>query len=140
MSFARVWKPDVSTGGNSNMTFPLNFGGRNCTLWMSRLSKSRFLKTFLAPFEPWLLFKESTILRDFWLPTWDVGRFNGIGDLWLDSGSEQLTNGDLIGNATAGEFPSESSLRIVINSSASLEENPVQNDTKMSSSLCYERT
>jgi hypothetical protein len=84
---------------------------------MSRLSKSRVLNTFLAPFEAQILFKESTTLRDFWWPTWGAGWLNGIGDLWLKSGKKLLTNGDVMGGTSTREFSSKSSLRIVINSS-----------------------
>jgi hypothetical protein len=63
------------------MTFPLKFGGRNCTLWMSRLSKSRFLKTLLAPFEPPNPHQGIYNTQGLLITNVGAGWFNGIGDL-----------------------------------------------------------
>jgi hypothetical protein len=52
---------------------PLKVGGRNFTLWMSTVSKSSVLNTFLTPFEARIFLKESRILIDFSFPSWGEG-------------------------------------------------------------------
>jgi hypothetical protein len=42
---------------------PIKGGRKELHLWMSRLSKSSVLNTFLTPFEARILLKESTTLR-----------------------------------------------------------------------------
>ena len=114
-----IWNgPDVSTGGNSKRTSPLKVGGRNFILWLLRMSKSSVLKTFLIPFEAQIFFKESTTLRHYWWQTWGGGWLSGEVDFWLDLGRGLLSKGEVLGSATSGEFPIESSLRILISSSA----------------------